>query len=180
MNLLDEQEQKKNNGGKRIVLVLLIFSILALIILIYLISLLSGQGTQQTGVFLNGEQIEVTEGLLIINDENNIFISLRDLVYHFDGYYYVVGAHGADDVDRYRRTIRTSNEAIGFEDGSNLVSKVPLNPPLIDNAYFEIESDIFIRDGRMYINVEDLTEAFSMRVTAEAIRRWTGKYSYRN
>ncbi|MCL2355490.1 MAG: hypothetical protein FWC68_06535 [Oscillospiraceae bacterium] len=165
-----EEEKNKRNMGKKIILVSIIVSILLLGGLIYLIVVLiqAQAAVVNHAFYVDGTSIRIDEYLLLIEDDD-IYVSLRDLINEIEGYTFYYGLYGSLVRSPNAGHTITSNEVIGFEGESNIIYKTLPNT-VIDFANFEITANIRNENDRLYINISDIEKALNMQVFYERER----------
>ena len=107
MDLLNENQYQKTEEpkGKKIVLILLILSIVLVIIIIALMIVLGSQETVGITLYINDQQQELSDTLIIQDEQGNQYIELENLSdilgYQFDNSEYQT--YGVDTTKCYIR-----------------------------------------------------------------------------
>lgn len=167
MDLLNENQYQKTEEpkGKKIVLVLLILSIVLVIIIIALMIVLGSQETVGITLYINDQQQELSDTLIIQDEQGNQYIELENLSdilgYQFDNSEYQT--YGVDTTKCY---IRNENLISGFELDSNIVYKYEIGTNL-DYQYYDLNHNIIMYNGKLYIAIADLVEALNLYCTTD-------------
>ena len=167
MVLLNENQYQKTEEpkGKKIVLILLILSIVLAIIIIALMIVLGSQETVGITLYINDQQQELSDTLIIQDEQGNQYIELENLSdilgYQFDNSEYQT--YGVDTTKCY---IRNENLISGFELDSNIVYKYEIGTNL-DYQYYDLNHNIIMYNGKLYIAIADLVEALNLYCTTD-------------
>lgn len=167
MDLLNENQYQKTEEpkGKKIVLILLILSIVLVIIIIALMIVLGSQETVGITLYINDQQQELSDTLIIQDEQGNQYIELENLSdilgYQFDNSEYQT--YGVDTTKCY---IRNENLISGFELDSNIVYKYEIGTNL-DYQYYDLNHNIIMYNGKLYIAIADLVEALNLYCTTD-------------
>ncbi len=167
MDLLNENQYQKTEEpkGKKIVLILLILSIVLAIIIIALMIVLGSQETVGITLYINDQQQELSDTLIIQDEQGNQYIELENLSdilgYQFDNSEYQT--YGVDTTKCY---IRNENLISGFELDSNIVYKYEIGTNL-DYQYYDLNHNIIMYNGKLYIAIADLVEALNLYCTTD-------------
>ena len=167
MDLLNENQYQNTEEpkGKKIVLILLILSIVLVIIIIALMIVLGSQETVGITLYINDQQQELSDTLIIQDEQGNQYIELENLSdilgYQFDNSEYQT--YGVDTTKCY---IRNENLISGFELDSNIVYKYEIGTNL-DYQYYDLNHNIIMYNGKLYIAIADLVEALNLYCTTD-------------
>lgn len=156
MDLLGQETQKKQKtNGQKIVLMLLITSIILSIFVLVMIFALQGNKTKTLGLTIDNKPVQITEGMLI-SDENGVnYISLKQLSTSI-GYNYLRGGYGEYAEDNTKCYLESEIQVIGFEANSNEIYKTTQNSET-DYEYYKLNNKIIQSNGILYIALEDLS-----------------------
>ena len=171
MNLLSENQYKKTEKrkGKKIVLILLNLSIVLVIIIIALMIVLGSQETVGITLYINDQQQEISDNLIIQDNQGNQYIELERLA-HMLGYQFDNSEYQTYGVDTTKCYIRNENLISGFELDSNRMYKYEIGTNL-DYQYYTLNHNIIIynnnNDNKLYIALDDLIEALNLYCTID-------------
>lgn len=156
MDLLGNEPQKKQKtNGQKIVLMLLITSIVLSIFILIMIFALQGNKTKTLGLTIDDKDVQITENMLI-SDENGVnYISLQQLSTSI-GYNYLRGGYGEYAENETKCYLESQSQVIGFEADSNEIYKTTQNSET-DYEYYSLNNKIIQSNGILYIALEDLT-----------------------
>lgn len=152
MDLLG-REPKQEVKGKKTVLMLLIISIILLILILVMIFALGGKKTKTLGLSINGQDIQITENM-IIQAENASYISLEKLSSYL-GYDYLRGGYLEYVEDANKCYLENNNQIIGFEANSSEIYKTK-SDSTTDYEYYKLRNNVIQQNGILYIALEDL------------------------
>lgn len=167
MDLLNENQYQKTEEpkGKKIVLILLILSIVLVIIIIALMIVLGSQETVGITLYINDQQQEISDNLIIQDNQGNQYIELERLA-HMLGYQFDNSEYQTYGVDTTKCYIRNENLISGFELDSNIVYKYEIGTNL-DYQYYDLNHNIIMYNGKLYIAIADLVEALNLYCTTD-------------
>lgn len=157
MDLLrDEMEKKPQSKGKKLVLILLIISVILLIAVIVLLQFLSNKAisNRKYTLAINGQIVELTEGLIIADLENNKYISLEEIAKYM-GYIYYNSEYLGVTENKEKCYLDNENEIIGLEANTNKIFKTTANSG-IDYQYYTISKNVILNNNKLYVYIEDL------------------------
>ena len=165
MDLLNENQYQKTEEpkGKKIVLILLILSIVLAIIIIALMIVLGSQETVGITLYINDQQQELSDTLIIQDEQGNQYIELENLS-DIMGYQFDKSESQTYGVDTTKCYIRNENLISGFELDSNIVYKYEIGTNL-DYQYYDLNHNIIMYNGKLYIAIADLVEALNLYCT---------------
>ncbi|MBQ2916784.1 MAG: WG repeat-containing protein [Clostridia bacterium] len=167
MDLLGQEPQKRQKtNGQKIVLMLLITSIILSIFVLVMIFALQGNKTNALGLLIDEKPIQITENMLI-SDENGVnYISLKQLS-TLIGYNYLRGGYEEYAEDNTKCYLESQNQIIGFEENSNEIYKTTQNSET-DYEYYNLNNKIIQSNGVLYIALEDLAVGCNVVYTFSA------------
>lgn len=167
MDLLNENQYQKTEEpkGKKIVLILLILSIVLVIIIIALMIVLGSQETVGITLYINDQQQEISDNLIIQDNQGNQYIELERLA-HMLGYQFDNSEYQTYGVDTTKCYIRNENLISGFELDSNRMYKYEIGTNL-DYQYYDLNHNIIMYNGKLYIAIADLVEALNLYCTTD-------------
>lgn len=156
MNLLDQEVKKKEPKGKKIVLYLLIFSIIALIFLIIMMVALKGNKSKEATLSVNGIDMRIDNNLLIADQNGVNYISIQKISKAI-GYNYLTGEYKQynEDITNTKAYVENENQIVQFEAGSNKIYKVILNSNL-DYEEYNLKNNIIKQNNLLYISLDDV------------------------
>lgn len=158
MDLLGQETQKQQPKGKKIVLILLITSIILLMLVLVMIFALQGNKAKTLGLSIDGKDVQITEGMLI-SDENGVnYISLQQISTLIGYDEYLRGGYLEYIEDNTKCYLESENQIVGFEANSNKIYKTVQNSET-DYEYYKLKNNIIQSNGILYIALEDLNVA---------------------
>ena len=152
MDLLG-REPKQEVKGKKAVLILLIISVILLILILVMIYALKGQTKKTLGLNINGQDVQITENMIISNDQAT-YISLENLSSYL-GYDYLRGGYLEYVENENKCYLESKEQIIGFEVNSNLIYKT-IPDSTTDYEYYKLNNNVVQHNGILYISLEDL------------------------
>ena len=167
MDLLSENQYQKTEKpkGKKIVLILLILSIILAIVIIACMILLKSTETVGMALYINDAQQEISENLIIQDNQGNQYIELERLA-HMLGYQFDNSEYQTYGVDTTKCYIRNENLISGFELDSNRMYKYEIGTNL-DYQYYTLNHNIIIYNNKLYIAIDDLIKALNVYCTVD-------------
>lgn len=155
MDLLNNQTIKKEEPkGKKMVKLLLILSIIAVIGVIILMVFVSMEDSKKTSLFINGEEKELKENLIVVDNNGVQYISLKEIAYAFD-YEYYGGDYKSFGVDETKCYIKNGNLISGFEKNSETMYKYEEGTDL-DYQYYALNNNIVMHEYELYVSLDDI------------------------
>ena len=167
MNLLDENQnvEKSQPKGKKLVMTLIILSVILLIILMILMVFVKKKGTGIIKLFINEVETEQKPELLI-QDSNGIqYISLKGLA-ELVGYQYDNSEYGKDGKDTEKCYIKNIRLISGFELNTNRMFKYE-EGTYLDYQYYNLEYNILNYNNQLYIALKDIQKALNLQYTID-------------
>ena len=161
MDLLG-REPKQEVKGKKAVLILLIISVILLILILVMIYALKGQTKKTLGLNINGQDVQITENMIISNDQAT-YISLENLSSYL-GYDYLRGGYLEYVENENKCYLESKEQIIGFEVNSNQIYKTVPNSTT-DYQYYKLRNNVVQQNGILYIALEDLNVACNVIYT---------------
>lgn len=157
VDLLGQEQKEQQPKGKKVVLTLLILSIILLLIIIVMLVALQGKQTKTLGLNVDGQDVQITESMLISDENGTNYISLKELS-TLIGYNYLKGEYLQYTEDETKCYLESENEIVGFEADSNKIYKTSQGSET-DYAYYDLNNKIIQSNGILYIALEDLNVA---------------------
>lgn len=156
MDLLGQElnNKKKMATSKKIVLVSLIVCIVLLVLILVLMFLMRSNQTKSLTLIINGEDIQISNNILISDDNGIAYISLEQLS-ELIGYEYLRGGYLEYIEDDTKCYLESTNQIIGFEANSSKIYKTSSNSKT-DYQYYELKNNIIKNNEILYISLEDL------------------------
>lgn len=156
MDLLGQElnNKKKMPTSKKIVLVSLIVCIVLLVLILVFMFLMSSNQTKPLTLVIDGQNIQISNNILISDDNQITYISLKQLS-KLIGYEYLRGGYLEYIEDDTKCYLESTNQIIGFEANSNKIYKTSSNSKT-DYQYYELKNNIIKNDEVLYISIEDL------------------------
>lgn len=156
MDLLGQElnNKKKMPTSKKIVLVSLIVCIVLLVLILVFMFLMSSNQTKPLTLIINGQNIQISNNILISDDNQITYISLKQLS-KLIGYEYLRGGYLEYIEDDTKCYLESTNQIIGFEANSNKIYKTSSNSKT-DYQYYELKNNIIKNNEILYISLEDL------------------------
>lgn len=165
MDLLNQNqyEKQEKSKAKKIIMLLIILSIIAVIVIIIIMAYLSSNKEVANVLVVDGVQREITNEL-IINDENgNKYIVLKELadMLQYEYYNSEYNNYGTDTTKCY---VKNQELIFGFELGSNKIYKYQEGTK-IDYQYYQLKHNVMIYNNELYIALDDLETALNALYT---------------
>lgn len=161
MDLLGNQP-KQEVKGKKAVLILLIISVMLLILILVMIYALKGKKTKTLGLNINGQDVQITENMIISNDQAT-YMSLESLSSYLE-YDYLRGGYLEYVENANKCYLEGKEQIIGFEVNSNEIYKTVPNSTT-DYEYYKLKNNVVQQNGILYIALEDLNVACNVIYT---------------
>ena len=156
MDLLGQETHKKQKtNGQKIVLMLIITLVILSIFILVMIFALGSNKTKKLGLFINGTNIQISEGMLISNEDGINYISLQKLS-TLIGYNYLRGGYEEYVEDNTKCYLENENQVIGFETDNSKIYKTIQNSQT-DYEYYNLKNNIIQSNDTLYIALEDLS-----------------------
>ncbi len=161
MDLLNENQYKKTktSSGKKVVVLLIIISIIFIIVILGLMMYISANKEIKEKLFINDEQREIANDIIINDTLGNQYIALKDFA-ELLGYEYENGEYRNDDVDTAKCYVKNNNLITGFELDTNKIYKFEEGTNL-DFQYYTLNLNIILHNNKFYIALADLTRALN-------------------
>jgi len=163
MELYDEDDLKKGQKGKKIVVSLLMVSVVLLVILVIAIAIVPKNIEIKTTLVLNGKQVAIPEGLFYTDEDGTVYISIKDFA-SLIGYEYYRGEYN----DKYTESnskcyVQNANEATSFILGSDLIYKTePENE--LKYEYYTLNKQVISANNKLYASTDAINIAFNSLV----------------
>lgn len=158
MDLLGQEQyqNKEQNKGRKIVLNLIIISILLFLVIVGLtIYLYSRPKAKQYSLIIDENSIQITEGLIITDEEGKRYISLKDIANKIGQFSYYNGEYMKYSEEKDKCYLEKDNEIIGFEANSNIAYRTTQNS-MIEYRYLKLSENIIYKDEKLYILIDDI------------------------
>ena len=155
--LLDQEVKKQEQPkGKKIVLFLLILSIILLIIIMAIMATLPKNQTKALTLSVNGSNVNITDDLLVTDDNGNYYISIQRIAKSI-GYDYLTGEYKeySEDSTNSKAYLQNEKQIIQFEVDTNKIYKTEPNSDL-DYEEYELTNNIIKIDNLLYISLDDI------------------------
>lgn len=162
MNLLDQEEKKKEPKGKKIILALLIISIILLVFAIIAMFALGEKQVKKITLTINGGNINVTYDL-IITDENGLnYISIQKVAKPL-GYTYSTGGYKeySEDTTNAKCYIEKDTQIIQIEADSKKIYKTKPDSE-VGFEEIELKNKVLKTGNLIYISLEDFPVALNV------------------
>ena len=160
MDLLEKEVAKNNNNSskKRIILILLILCVFMLVMLLVMIAALKGKTPVKEALFVNDEEVQIDNKLLITDEQGNKYISI-ELAGQLIGYKFYNGGYGKNEEDRNKCYLQNNYEVVGFELNKDEIYKINLNEK-IESQKFKLTNKLQKSDeGMLYASLNDFSMA---------------------
>lgn len=156
MTLLDQEIKKQQPKGKKIVLTLLIFSILALIMVIVMMMALAGKQTKSLSITINDAKVTIDEVLLATDERGVNYISIPKISKAI-GFEYLTGEYKQynEDTTNTKGYLENQNQIIQFVADTNKIQKITPQSNL-DYEEYKLKNIILNKNNQLYIALEDL------------------------
>ena len=164
MNLIDIDEEldfknKPQNNSKKVVLAAIIASVVLLFFVIILKAAIKNKTPKELSLIINGNKINIEEGLLITKSENGPTYIAIENISKVTGYDYIEGEYSKSEKnssnEKLKGYLKNNNQVIGYEEGSNKIFKTAPDSTM-DYQYFQIKNVVLNNNNKLYIALEDL------------------------
>ena len=162
MSLLDQEVKKEEPKGKKIVLFLLILSVFALIMVIVMMMAISEKQPKNLTISINGNEIEIEEGLMTVDQNGAQYISIRKIAKPI-GYNYLTGEYKQynEDTTNTKCYLESANQIIQFEAGNDKIYKIDPKSNL-DYEEYQLSNKVLKENNLLYVALEDLEVALNV------------------
>ena len=122
-----------------------------------ILTVLNNNQPIKEALFVNGEESQIKEGLIITDEVGTKYISLQ-LGGELLGYKYYNGEYGENEEDKNKCYLESNNEIIGFELDANNIYKIDINAN-IGRQKIELKNKV-IKDsvGNLYVSLEEFAK----------------------
>ena len=149
---LNANAQKKSNA-KKYVLIGLIISVVLLLLLLVLLVLYSNMIPQKMILTIDGQSQNYTEDMFVFED-NNIYISLKDIA-NLIGYRYYDGGYKQFTQDKTSCYLESDDEVVVYQLDSDKINKT-LNSTDVQYSEFTISKPVRQINNKLYVIAADL------------------------
>lgn len=160
MNLVGEQfvpnKPDKSKKVRTIILVLIILLIIGIISIVATLMLLK---EEKMVVTLDGKANNDLKSILLIDENNKIYIPIRDIA-TFLGYESYNGDYINRSEDINQCYVETDEEVATFKVGSNKIEKIDNNTKQV--TYFHIDEPVQMIDGKLYTTPDGIEKAYNV------------------
>lgn len=165
MDLLNENKYQKPQEpkGKKVILVLLILSIILAIAVVCAMVYIETNRVPEKKLQIDGQEIEITEELLLQDSTGNQYIGLKELS-DLLGYEYNNNEYQKYGVDTTKCYIKNDKLIYGFELGSTKIYKYEEGTNL-DYQYYTLGNKVLTYNNKLYIAISDLPKALNIYCT---------------
>ena len=162
MTLLDQEEKKQGSKAKKIVLFLLILSIMLLVFAIVAMVALSGNQTKKLTLNINGADVNLSNDLIFIDENENKYISLKKIS-TLIGYSYYTGGYKeySEDSTNTKCYMEKEDQIVQIEANSKKVYKTSPDSE-IDFEEFNLKNKIVKENDLLYISLDDFPLALNV------------------
>lgn len=161
MDLLNENqyEKPKASKGKKMILILLILSVILVIAIIAVMIYVESNKVVGTTLYINEQPIEIGSDLVVTDNQEIQYISLKDLS-ELLGYEYDNSEYRKYSVDTTKCYIKNNKLISGFELGSKKMYKYEEGTNL-DYQYYTLKYNIITYNNKLYIAMADIGTAIN-------------------
>ena len=160
MNLVGEQfvpnKPDKSKKLRTIILVLIILLIIGIISVVTILMLLK---EEKMVVTLDGKSNNNLKSILRIEEDNKIYIPIRDIATLFE-----YESYNGDYINRSEDTnqcyVETDEEVAAFKVGSDKIEKFDNNTKQV--TYFHIDEPVQMIDGKLYTTPDGIEKAYNV------------------
>lgn len=160
MNLVGEQfVPNKPDKSKKLRTIILVLIVLLIIGIISVVSILMLLKEEKMIVTLDGKTNNDLKSILMIDENNKIYIPIRDIASLFE-----YESYNGDYINRSEDTNKcyaeTNEEVAVFELGSNKLQKIDTNTKEI--TYFYIDEPVQMINGKLYTTPDGIEKAYNV------------------
>lgn len=160
MNLVGEQfVQNKPDKSKKLRTIILVLIVLLLISIISIVTVLMLLKEEKMVVTLDGKTNNNLKSILIMDENNKIYIPIRDIASLFE-----YESYNGDYINRSEDTnkcyVETNEEVAVFEVGSNKLQKIDTNTKEI--TYFHIDEPVQMINGKLCTTPDGIEKAYNV------------------
>lgn len=162
MDLLNENQYKKEQTpkSKKIVLIILILAIIATIFIVFALLYIRTQQKLPETLKINDKEVKMTETLIIETTEGNKYISLKEIA-QLLGYEYYNNEYGESGENKEKGYIKSGTLITGFEKDTKKIYKYEEETNL-DYQYYELKSNVIMYNNNLYISSADISQALNV------------------
>lgn len=162
MDLLNENQYKKEQTpkSKKIVLIVLILAIVITIFIAFALLYIKTQQKSPKTLKINDKEVKMTETLIIETTEGNKYISLKEIA-QLLGYEYYNNEYGESGENKEKGYIKSGTLITGFEKDTKKIYKYEEETNL-DYQYYELKSNVIMYNNNLYISSADISQALNV------------------
>ncbi len=164
MEIIGTNQEEKQKKSKKLMIVITILIIILLIISIGLFTAIYYLKAQQFKFVIDGKSISSKSMAndLFVYENDNIYVSLRDISELID-YKYYNGGYKQYTEDTTKCYLEGKNEVATFEKDSNTIYKTKVGE--LDYTYFTLDEPIKRINGKLYISSKGLNTACNLQMS---------------
>ena len=164
MNIIETNQEQKDNKTKKIMIGLTITLVLLLIVSIALYITIYYLEGKQFKFELDGKTTTVASDLFVFEGDK-IYVSLKDIA-PIINYKYYNGGYKQYSEDITSCYLEGTYEVCTFEENSNKIYKTPIDE--IDYEFFTIDEKVKMKNDKLYISSEGLSIACNLQFSYQA------------
>lgn len=163
MEIIGTNYEEKQKKSKKIMIIISIIIVILFLISIGLFGTIYYLKSQQFKFIVNGRMISnnTMSDDLFIFENDNVYVSLRDISELID-YKYYNGGYKQYTEDATKCYLESKNEVATFEKDSTTIYKTPTEE--IDYTYFTLEEPIKRINGKLYISSKGLATSCNLQM----------------
>ena len=155
MNLIDDEQQTKNNKFKGLMIGIIILIIILIVISIVLVVMIDNIKTNTLKLNVNGASVTKFSNDMFLFENGKMYIAIKDFA-SMVGYETFNGDKNHIEEDTTKCYIDNGSEQAEFELNTNIIHKTNTT----NNEYFTIEEPVRMNNNKLYI------EASGMKIGA--------------
>ena len=153
MELIGTNQQNQDVKTKKIMIGISITIVLLLLVSIVLFVTIYYLKDKQFKFYVDEKNVALTSEDLFVFENNNVYISLKDIA-PLVGYKYYNGGYKQYSEDSTKCYLESDYEVATLDVNSETIYKTPVDE--LDYEYFTIKEPIKTLNGKLYVNPEDL------------------------
>lgn len=180
MELYDESidNQKKN---KKLYIALIIGIVVLIVLIIAIFGMIIYLKKTIWKYEFNGKENNMLKEIIIFDDESKLYIPIREIA-DYVGYNSFRGDYINTSEEENKCYVKTLNEIIMFEEGSNIVKKKSEKEKNEIIEYVEIDEPVIRKNGKLCVTTDGIFNSLNMIITCryseKTVKVFTLEYLY--
>lgn len=164
MDLLNEEQNEKDNKGRKIVIGAIIFTIILIIIVAVLILILQQAENNKLKLNVDGKSRTMLSGLMITDENTGTRFFSISKVASLVGYEFYNGEYKQYSEDKTKCYVECKDELAMFELNSNTIYKNNTEDKLNFDAY-KMDNTVISYNNELYAALQSIQTAFNTKIT---------------